>query len=115
MPEREKKDPTGGRDHTASYREGVLIARREGSSIAANSIGPLWVLEVNEPGSEDHGKIVRCFEPLDESIMPGNVADNVPPVWFRMSRMLRPDGVRIEVAVDVRTTPPEHAPQPGPA
>lgn len=91
------------------FRKGFLVAKREGFSFATNSIGPLWILEIADPGAKDNGRLVRCFNRIPESIMMGNSSDDVPPVWFRISRMLRPDGARIEVAIDLTTDKPGQA------
>ena len=99
-------DPGKGREHQTPYRKGVLIAKREGYSFMLNSIGPLWIIEINEPGKLDNGKIVRCFEKLGDEIQPGNVGDDVAPIWFKLEKMMRPDGARIELATHVTTEEP---------
>ncbi len=100
---------TNTKDATQPYRKGFLVAKREGFSFATNSIGPLWVLEISDPGAPDNGRLVRCFDRIPDSIMMGNSSDDVPPVWFRVTRMLRPDGARIEVAIELTTEEPTPA------
>ncbi len=104
----EPKD-TSTKDTTRPFRRGFLVAKREGFSFATNSIGPLWVMEVDDPGARDNGRLVRCFDRIPDTIMMGNSADDVPPVWFQITRMLRPDGARIEVAINVTTEEPSPA------
>ena len=99
-------DPGKGRKHESPFRKGVVLAKREGSSMGLNSVGPLWIVEIHEPGAIDNGKIVRCFESLGTEILPGNVGDDVPSIWFKLERMMRPDGTRIEVATHVTTQEP---------
>lgn len=100
---------TKNKDVTQPFRKGFLVAKREGFSFATNSIGPLWVLEISDPGAKDNGRLVRCFDRVPDDIMMGNSADDVPPLWFRVTRMFRPDGARIEVAVDMTTEEPAPA------
>ncbi|MEM6344780.1 MAG: hypothetical protein AAF927_12895 [Bacteroidota bacterium] len=104
----EPKD-SSTKDTTRPFRRGFLVAKREGFSFATNSIGPLWVMEVDDPGARDNGRLVRCFDRIPDTIMMGNSADDVPPLWFQITRMLRPDGARIEVAVNVTTEEPSPA------
>ncbi|MEL7535160.1 MAG: hypothetical protein AAFN10_27905, partial [Bacteroidota bacterium] len=104
----EPKD-SSTKDTTRPFRRGFLVAKREGFSFATNSIGPLWVMEVDDPGARDNGSLVRCFDRIPDNIMMGNSADDVPPLWFQVTRMLRPDGARIEVAVNVTTEEPSPA------
>ncbi len=82
---------------------GVLVAKREGFSLSANSIGPLWILEINQPGHPRHGQLVRCFEFLGGNIMMGNPGDGATDLWFRVETMHRPDGTPLDVAVEVGT------------
>ncbi|MFK7922212.1 MAG: hypothetical protein AB8H47_09655 [Bacteroidia bacterium] len=102
----EPKD-SSTKDTTRPFRRGFLVAKREGFSFATNSIGPLWVMEIDDPGARDNGRLVRSFDRIPDNIMMGNSADDVPPLWFQVTRMLRPDGARIEVAVNVTMTEPE--------
>lgn len=97
------------KDTTRPFRRGFLVAKREGFSFATNSIGPLWIMEIDDPGARDNGRLVRCFDRIPDNIMMGNSADDVSPLWFQVTRMLRPDGARIEVAVNVTTEEPAPA------
>ncbi|MEL7341109.1 MAG: hypothetical protein AAGM67_11525 [Bacteroidota bacterium] len=97
------------KDAAQAFRRGFLVAKREGFSFATNSIGPLWIMEIDDPGAQDNGRLVRCFDRIPDNIMMGNSADDVPPLWFQVTRMLRPDGARIEVAVNVTTDEPAPA------
>jgi hypothetical protein len=97
------------RETASPFRKGFLVAKREGFSFATNSIGPLWILEISDPGAKDNGRLVRCFDRVPDDVMMGNSADDVSPLWFRVTRMFRPDGARIEVAVDMTTEEPKPA------
>jgi hypothetical protein len=102
------KGPNTGRtweDHT--YYEGVLIAARKGSSLGANSTGPLWILEIVHEEEVLNGKIIRTFEDPGTDIEPGNPEDHTPRLWFQIQKMLRPDRVRIDVAVNLRRSRPD--------
>lgn len=103
-------DPLTGkksRDLGRSWYRGVLIAKCDGYSLATNSIGPLWIVEVNQPNSEYHGQIFRCFDSLGPEIMIGNPGDGATDLWFHLDTLQRPDGTDITVANSVRTTDPE--------
>lgn len=101
-------DPKEGR-HRGNEKEwlkGVLIAKRDGFSLAANSIGPLWILEVNQPNSEVHGEIFRCFEFLGAEVMMGNADDGATDLWFHIKTLNRSDGTPLNVAFDVTAQNP---------
>ena len=98
---------TGSKNLKFSYKQGVLVAKREGYSFMSNSVGPLWILEVNEVDTPDHGKIIRCFERLPDGVFIGNPGDGATPLWFRIEKMTRPDGAKIEVATHVTLEEPE--------
>ena len=100
---------TGSKNLAFSYKQGVLVAKREGYSFMSNSVGPLWILEVNDPDSPDHGKIIRCFERLPDHVTVGNTDDGATPLWFRIEKMTRPDGAKIEVATHIGLEKPADA------
>ncbi len=104
-----KDTQTGRQTPEGAFRKGTLVAVREANSLSINSIGPLWVFEIHEPGTEDNGRIVRSFENPGPTVAAGNAGDATHPVWFRIKKMMRPDGVRIEVATEVTTTEPAEA------
>ncbi|MDP5168977.1 MAG: hypothetical protein NWR72_01935 [Bacteroidia bacterium] len=103
-------DPLRGkrsRDMDRPYYRGVLIAKRDGFSLATNSIGPLWILEVNQPGDKRHGDILRCFEYLGANIMIGNPDDGATNMWFHIEELTRPDGTPLEVATHITLSEPQ--------
>lgn len=101
-------DPKEGRHrgNEKDWLKGVLIAKRDGFSLATNSIGPLWILEVNQPGSKFHGEIFRCFEFLGAEVMMGNPGDGATNLWFHVKTLNRPDGTPLQVAYEVTATEP---------
>lgn len=111
----DKKTPTEllpkstqtGRDWGNAYYAGVLVAVREANSLNLNSVGPLWILEIVDEDPAMSGKLVRSFENPGKGVHPGNPGDDTAQVWFQVQKMLRTDMSRIEVAVNLRNTPPE--------
>lgn len=102
-------DPIEGRrsrELQKGYVKGVLIAKRDGFSLATNSIGPLWILEVNQEGIEDHGNIYRCFEYLGPGIMIGNPDDGATDLWFKLKSVQRTDGTSLQIAYGVTRNEP---------
>lgn len=106
MSELDPKEGRRSRELPKGYVKGVLIAKRDGFSLATNSIGPLWVLEINQIGAENHGDIYRCFEYLGPDIMIGNPDDGATDLWFRLKSVQRTDGTSLEIAYGVTRTEP---------
>lgn len=106
MSELDPKEGRRSRELQKGYVKGVLIAKRDGFSLATNSIGPLWILEINQPEAENHGNIFRCFEYLGPDIMIGNPDDGATDLWFRLKSVQRTDGTSLEIAYGVTRTEP---------
>lgn len=106
MSELDPKEGRRSRELPKGYVKGVLIAKRDGFSLATNSIGPLWVLEINQPGADNHGDIFRCFEYLGPDIMIGNPDDGATDLWFRLKSVQRTDGTSLEIAYGITRIKP---------
>ncbi len=106
MSELDPKEGRRSRELPKGYVKGVLIAKRDGFSLATNSIGPLWVLEINQPETENHGDIFRCFEYLGPDIMIGNPDDGATDLWFRLKSVQRTDGTSLEIAYGITRIKP---------
>ncbi len=106
MSELDPKEGRRSRELQKGYVKGVLIAKRDGFSLATNSIGPLWILEINQPESDSHGDIFRCFEYLGPDIMIGNPHDGATDLWFRLKSVQRTDGTSLKIAYGVTRVEP---------
>ncbi len=106
MSELDPKEGRRSRELQKGYVKGVLIAKRDGFSLATNSIGPLWILEINQPESDSHGDIFRCFEYLGPDIMIGNPDDGATDLWFRLKSVQRTDGTSLKIAYGVTRVEP---------
>lgn len=106
MSELDPKEGRRSRELQKGYVKGVLIAKRDGFSLATNSIGPIWILEINQPNAENHGDIYRCFEYLGPDIMIGNPDDGATDLWFRLKSVQRTDGTSLIIAYGVTRNEP---------
>lgn len=106
MSELDPKEGRQSRELPKGYVKGVLIAKRDGFSLATNSIGPLWILEINQPGVENHASLYRCFEYLGPDIMIGNPDDGATDLWFKLKSVQRTDGTSLEIAYAVTRNEP---------
>lgn len=102
-----KSTMTGRNWEDNTYYSGVLIAERKPNSLDLNSVGPLWILEITDADEQLNGTIIRTFENPGPDVQPGNPGDQTPRLWFKIQKMLRPDRIRIDVATDLRNSPPE--------
>jgi hypothetical protein len=73
-------------------------AQLSGVAIASNAEMALTILEVQAPGTAEHGKLIRCFETLDSKVKMGATGTTLQ---FTVGTLTLGNGAEIEVAQQV--------------